>query len=431
MLCTQGCAEHEAPGIALIRPPAWRSYGRGVADGSTPSRRRGLRRLLVSLTVLVVLAVALLGGAGWYYAGEIHAGALEVEPGSRGIVPDTVVESVTGREAVLRRTGEPVEDDPLLRSDTYGLVWDGGAGVLSGRPEPRDDGAVGRRLELVEGTPPSAGTEADLRGEVWTDPEAAYGTRYEEVDVPCGGGSCPAWLVPGDAATWVVAVHGKGAARTEPLRGLRAAVDAGLPVLLITYRNDPEAPADPSGRYGQGATEWRDLEAAVRFALDRGAEDVVLYGASMGGAIVASFLERSELAGAVRGIVLDAPMLDLAATVDHGAAQRDLPVVGGVPDVLTDTARWIAGWRYDLDWDAVDYLPADWLEVPALVFHGTDDDRVPVSTTDELAADRPDLVTAVRVPEAGHVRAWNADPAAYDRRVGAFLDCVVEGHPSC
>ena len=374
-----------------------------------------------------MLAAVLLGGAGWYYAGEIHAGALEVGPGTRAFTPDVVVVSASGDEVVVRRTGEPAQDDPLLRADTYGLVWEGGAGVVSGPPESRDDGSVGRDFDVVDGTPPDAGTAADLRGEVWTDPSAAYGTAYEDVAVPCAGGTCPAWLVPGDAATWVVAVHGKGAARTEPLRALGPAVDAGLPALLITYRNDPEAPADPSGRYGQGDTEWRDLEAAVRFVLDRGAEDVVLYGASMGGAIGAAFLERSELAGAVRGVVLDAPMLDLAATVEHGAAQRDLPVVGGVPDVLTGTARWIAGWRYDLDWSAVDHLPADWLEVPALVFHGTDDDLVPVSLTDELAADRPDLVTAVRVDGAGHVRAWNADPAAYERHVERFLECLAPG----
>jgi uncharacterized protein len=398
-----------------------------VADGSTSRGRRVLRRLLGVLIALAVLAVVLLGAGGWYYSGEIHAGALAVAPGPRGVVPDTVVESVSGTEVVLRRTGERVDDDPLLRPDTYGLVWEGGAAVLSGSPEVRDDGTVERDLEVVDGEAPRPGTRADLRGEVWTDPTAAYGAAYDEVDVPCDGGTCPAWLVPGDAATWVVAVHGKGAARTELLRGVGPTVDAGLPALFITYRNDPEAPADPTGRYGQGATEWRDLEAAVRVALDRGAEDVVLYGASMGGSIVASFLERSDLAGVVRGLVLDAPMLDLAATIEHGAAQRDLPVIGGVPDVVTATARWIAAIRYDVDWDAVDHLPAHWLEVPALVFHGTEDGLVPVATTDEFAADRPDLVTAVRVPGAGHVRAWNTDPAAYEQRVAAFLTCLDAG----
>jgi pimeloyl-ACP methyl ester carboxylesterase len=399
-----------------------------VTDATTPRpRRRGLRRLLVAFAVLAVLLVAVLGGAGWYYAGEISSGALEVDPSPRTLQPDVVVESVDGDAVVLRRT-DPVDgDDPLRGSGTEGLLWDGGSGVVSGPAEVRDDGSVQRRLEVVDGTAPEAGTAGDLRGDVWTDPRAAYGVDYEEVDVPCDGGSCPAWFVPGESSTWMVFVHGKGGSRTESLRALGPAVDTGLPSLIVTYRNDPEAPADPSGRYGYGATEWRDLEAAVRHAVDSGAERVVLFGASMGGAIVAGFLERSAEAGVVSGIVLDAPMLDLEATVEHGAAQRDLPVVGGVPDVLTGTAEWIAGWRYDLDWDATDYLPADWLEVPALVFHGTADDLVPITTTDAFAAERPDLVTAVRVDGAGHVRAWNADPAAYDRRVGAFLDCLASG----
>ncbi len=379
--------------------------------------------------VLALLVLLVLGGGGWYYAGEISAGALEVAPAPRTLQPEVVVESTSGDRVVLQRTDAVDGDDPLRSGETVGLVWAGGAGVLSGAAAVADDGSVERALELVDGAAPPPGTPADLRGEVWTDPRAAHGVDFEEVAVDCPGGTCPAWFVPGDSTTWMLFVHGKGASRTEGLRALGPAVDAGLPSLLITYRNDPEAPADPSGRYGYGATEWRDLEAAVRYAVDAGAERVVLYGASMGGAVVAGFLERSAEAEVVSGVVLDAPMLDLAATVEHGAAQRDLPVVGGVPDVLTGTAQWIAGWRYDLDWAAVDHLPADWLEVPALVFHGTDDDLVPISTTDALAADRPGLVTAVRVPGAGHVRAWNADPAGYERQVADLIACAGTGGP--
>jgi hypothetical protein len=54
---------------------------------------------------------------------------------------------------------------------------------------------------------------------------------------------------------------------------------------------------------------------------------------------------------------------------------------------------------------------------------------VPIFTSDALAAERPDLVTEVRVAGAEHVRAWNADPAAYERRVADFLDCVASGRP--
>jgi fermentation-respiration switch protein FrsA (DUF1100 family) len=406
-------------------------YVAAVVDAEMPRRRGWPRRLLIVLTVLVVLGAVLLGGAGWYYSGEIYSGALEVDPSPRGLVPDTVVTAADGGTAELRSSTE--DDDPMRRPETEGLVWDGGAGVVSGQPQVGADGAVVRSLEVVEGRRPGPGTPADLRGDVWTDPHAAFGVAYQDVDVDCPRGTCPAWFVPGDAVTWLIAVHGKGGSRREGLRALGPAIEQGMPGLLISYRNDPEAPADPSGQYAYGATEWRDLEAAVRYALDHGARRVALYGASMGGGIVAAFLQHSDLRDVVDGIVLDAPMLDLAATVAHGAAQRRLPLLGsGVPDVLTGTAEWIAGWRYDLDWDAVDYLPADWLGVPALVFHGTDDDTVPISTSDELAADRPDLVHEVRVPGAGHVRAWNADPDAYERVEGAFLRCVVaDPSPAC
>jgi uncharacterized protein len=424
--------EERAGGAALracLSRAAACGYRPPVLPDAPPRRRRWLRRLTVAVLVMLVLVVALLGGAGWYYAGEIHAGALAVDRTPPETVEDTLVETVDGDKAVLRRTGEARDDDPLRRPDTYGLVWDGGAGLVSGPPEARDDGSVVRSLDVVTGEPPAPGTPADLRTDVWTDPRAAHGVDFEDVGIPCAGGTCPAWFVPGEGPTWMVFVHGKGGTRTEGLRALGPAVDAGLPSLLISYRNDEGAPADPTGEYRYGDTEWRDLEAAVDFAIGRGAERVVLFGASMGGGIVAAFLERSDRADVVAGVVLDAPMLDLDATVDHGAAQRELPVIGGLPDVLTSTAEWIAGRRYDLDWAAVDHLPGDWLEVPALVFHGTDDDTVPISVTDEFATGRPDLVQAVRVEGAGHVRSWNVDPRGYERRESAFLACVTAAEP--
>jgi pimeloyl-ACP methyl ester carboxylesterase len=228
----------------------------------------------------------------------------------------------------------------------------------------------------------------------------------------------------------VVAVHGKGATRREPLRALGPAVAAGLPVLDVGYRNDPGAPADPSGRYGYGSTEWEDLDSAVGWAVDHGARSVVLFGSSMGGAIVASFLQHSPRAGLVHGVVFDAPALDLGQAVELGASQQHLPVVGGVPDSLTATAEWLAARRFGVDWAALDRLPADWLHVPALVFHGTADDTVPLRTSDELRASAPDLVQEVVVPGAGHVRSWNVDPAGYERREAAFLACVTAAAPA-
>jgi pimeloyl-ACP methyl ester carboxylesterase len=61
------------------------------------------------------------------------------------------------------------------------------------------------------------------------------------------------------------------------------------------------------------------------------------------------------------------------------------------------------------------------VNVPVLLFHGDDDERAPIKTSDRFAEARPDIVTYYVVEGAGHVRAWNADPALYEQRVEEFL----------
>jgi fermentation-respiration switch protein FrsA (DUF1100 family) len=145
------------------------------------------------------------------------------------------------------------------------------------------------------------------------------------------------------------------------------------------------------------------------------------------GAVVANFLYQAPLAGRVRGAILDAPGLSLSAAIEHGARGRKLPAVGApVPPALTAAAKAIAGLRYDLDWDALDYAgrPAR-LPVPVLLFHGTADPRLPFATSQAWAAARPDLVTFVPVTGAGHVRSWNTDPARYEQAVRTFMDRIT------
>jgi len=177
-------------------------------------------------------------------------------------------------------------------------------------------------------------------------------------------------------------------------------------------------------RYGR--TEWQDLAAAVQYALGHGARRLLLVGYSMGGAIVASFLERSPLAARVAGAILDSPMTDFGRAVDHGASRQTLPVVGlPVPQSLTEVAKWIAGWRYGVDWRSLDYLDgAAKLQAPILLFQGTADKRVPAATSDELARLARD-VTYIRVAGADHLNSWNLDPARYDRAVQGFVGRVL------
>jgi pimeloyl-ACP methyl ester carboxylesterase len=141
----------------------------------------------------------------------------------------------------------------------------------------------------------------------------------------------------------------------------------------------------------------------------------------MGGAIVTSFLYRSELAEGVRAVILDAPALNLAAAGDMKL--RD----GGVPGWLTGTMRRVASWRYDIDWESMDHLQhADDLDVPMLILHGDEDETAPASSSQELAELRPDIVTYVEMTGVGHVRGWNEAQGPYLDAIEAYLDRVVD-----
>ena len=253
------------------------------------------------------------------------------------------------------------------------------------------------------------------------DPWEAHRIPFREVNATSDLGDFPAWLTDGDAVVWAVLIHGKGEDRTELLRVLPLFVKRGIPTLTITYRNDPGVPASPSGLYGFGADEWEDAQAAAAYALRNGAQRLILVGYSMGGAIALSFIYRSTLAERVVGLVLDSPVLDFAALLDARAAEM------GVPRMITEAAKVVASLRFGLDYRALDYIePAGALRMPVLLIHGTADIKVPLATSDRLAAAQPRLVTYEVFEGAGHTSSWNDDRRRYERAVGALLDRALQ-----
>jgi pimeloyl-ACP methyl ester carboxylesterase len=382
-------------------------------------RRQPLRRPVVKWTAIVAAVLVLFHLAGgWYFSGQIRSSGLEPDPASADF--DIPVIDFEAGVVVLDATGGP---DELRLPGIWGLEWPGGYGQLRDLQAETDD-TVRWTLDVLVGSPPGPGELAHHEVRAFpSDPAQAHGLVFEEVGYPSELGPMPAWLIPGNDPTWVILVHGNGLTRRDVLKPLPLITGTGHPALAITYRNHPLAPPDPSGFLQYGLTEWRDLDAAVRFALDNGAEDVVLFGYSMGGGVVVNFMYESPLRDRVQGLVLDAPMLDFSAAVDLGAENRSLPVVGlPIPDTLTATAKWFAGVRFDVPWGDLDYLErADELDVPILLFHGEDDDIVPVDTSDALAERRPDLVTYIRVGSAPHIGSWNLDPARYEQSLAAFL----------
>ncbi|MFN0282783.1 MAG: alpha/beta hydrolase [Kineosporiaceae bacterium] len=368
------------------------------------SRRRGFRWLRRVVALVALLALAAAAGICWYFSGA--AVAVDHSP----YHPQMVQRVLDGRVQLSR-------DPWSVVPGSYGLAWEGGYGTV-GEPARTTATSVVRPYAAVRGTPP-VGTS------VWVDPFAydgdprtALGLDFQEVAVRSDVGDLPTWYVPGAAGekTWVVFVHGRGGTREESLRYLRMWHSLGLPVVVPMYRNDVGAPPSPDGVYHLGETEWRDASAAVQWALAHGADDVVLAGWSMGGAIALQVLDRAAVAPAVRGVVLDSPVLDWRDTFARQGSDR------GLPRPLTALAVRVVEQRYDIDLDRYDWpARAQDLKAPVLLFHSDEDSFVPDGPSRALARARPDLVTFVDVDGAEHTRGWNVDPTAYSAAMTRWL----------
>jgi dipeptidyl aminopeptidase/acylaminoacyl peptidase len=258
----------------------------------------------------------------------------------------------------------------------------------------------------------------------------ALGLEFEQVLVAGPLGDLPAWLVPPDPAasgadtaaradTWVIAVHGRGVDRRECLRVLPTLHRLGHPVLAVTYRNDVGAPRSPDGFYHLGDTEWADVAAAVRYASGQGARRVVLYGWSMGAAIIAAYLDRAEPPVPVVATIWDSPLLDWRATLRQQAALRRLP------PVLARLAAVFTRWRIGIDFDRFDLIRRPPMRrPPTLLVHGSEDVDVPPTQSRQLYASADTLDWPLRyleIPGAEHTGAWNVDPARYEAAIAQFL----------
>ncbi|AQY01633.1 alpha/beta fold hydrolase [Microbacterium foliorum] len=305
----------------------------------------------------------------------------------------------------------------LFTSGTYGYVKLGA--VLSA------DATTVRRKLLTQIEPGArVDRSAGFSGWYYSTPSELH-LPWQNVLIGSPAGPCPAWLFPGESSTWVVQVHGRGVTRAECLRAVPVLHAAGFPNLVVSYRNDGEAPRSRSGSYALGAAEWRDVDAAVSYALRHGAERVILMGWSMGGAVALQTALNSGNRDRIAGLILESPVIDWRSVLRFQA--RAAGMRAPLPDLAMSalsvplTAR-LSGAENAISFDSLDIVArADELKVPILILHSDDDGFVPADASHALQQARPDLVTMPAFSGARHTKIWNYDQTGWSDAITGWL----------
>ncbi|MGL3804860.1 alpha/beta hydrolase family protein [Paeniglutamicibacter sp. R2-26] len=386
------------------------------------------------------LSIALVAAGAGAAAGSLFAGSVSALAGyfaRRVVTPNAVPEESLAILAVVPTDEGQDVILPANQDSTapgrYSLFFaaDRGHARLG---EPRGyrtgDRTVTRPVEQVYSGDLSAAARGRLSGVVFNAP-SDIGAHYSEVEIPTQVGGAPAWFVEGTdrADTWAICVHGRGANRKEGIRALPTLRALGLSALLVSYRNDGVAPAAVDGRYGLGATEWPDVDAAIDYALAHGAREVMLFGWSMGGAVSLQVADRSANARSISAMVLDGPVINWIDVLSHQARLNRIPeAVGKFGQWLlgNKAGRWMTGLAAPLDLKELNWVERhDQLRIPTLILHSEADDFVPIGPSEQLAGLNPDTVELKRFTRAGHTREWNVDPGRWDREVGEFVEGVL------
>lgn len=374
--------------------------------------RRARRWLARGLTVAAAAAVIFLLIASWLQAGTVARDWLDVH--HRAVLGPVRVVSVGVEEVVLR------DEDGARAPGTWGLVFDGGRAVV-GEVVSVGGGEVRRLLDDVSGAL-VPGTEVAFDSAVWGE-GAAERLGFSEVEISGPDeGSLRAWTAPGDDDTWVVFVHGNGADMTQGLRAAGIASRLGYPTMIVSYRNDDGDPPSESGRHGFGYDEWRDVEAALHYALGSSALDFVVVGFGSGGSIAGVLLYESSLADRVLGVILDAPVLSLDSAIADSWART------GVPGWAIDWTKAIASMRFGVDLDAIDHVErADEWEPPVLIIHDRQAASDSLAQSEAFAIAKGGDALLVTFPGALPGASWNSDPERYEDVMTRFLDRVGAG----
>lgn len=308
----------------------------------------------------------------------------------------------------------PLNEDTAMNG-VQSLFWESRSGHILVEPMPAHS-HEGRDFKVLKvfGKPANPGDMVWLSGWLGESPED-FG--IESVFVTLSNGT-RAVQTKYESTSWVIHVHGRKASFAETLRNFQQFEELGFRQLAISHETDPKPWGLGNARSWLGAKEWQEVELAVKYALDSGAKEVILFGWSLGALFVGEFLRRSPFAQAVSKVIFDSPLIDFETTLRLQSRLSGMPAAFGdfVYSVLQKSNMLgLFGFRRR----HIPTLIRD-LSKETLILYSNNDGYVSMSRMDEFAALNHDA-TIVEIPGARHCRLYNLDKARYQATIAGFI----------
>ncbi|MCA1296467.1 alpha/beta hydrolase [Paenibacillus sp. alder61] len=260
---------------------------------------------------------------------------------------------------------------------------------------------------------------------LYSNPKLSKNLDYEDVSFPAADGSrmMQGWYIPagGDSAKTIVFSHGYGANREEawiPMYDLaHYAHSLNFNVLMFDYGFAAQSNREVATG---GKKEAQQLLGAIRFVKQRGNEEVIVWGFSMG---AGTALQAALTSKDIDGMILDSTFLLEPDTMYHNIRQHiDLPrhpsleIIGLLLPVLNGTSL------HQIPY--TDVKSADY-PFPTLFIHGTKDEKAPYPIAEKLAENQSNPASGVWIVEGSHHELiFREHPKEYLRLVSTFLSRV-------
>ncbi|MBE9064036.1 alpha/beta hydrolase [cf. Phormidesmis sp. LEGE 11477] len=194
------------------------------------------------------------------------------------------------------------------------------------------------------------------------------GLSYEDLYLPVGDGQVHGWWIPAPAAITkapvIIYAHGNASNLSDLVSRFQQFHDWGYAVMAVDYRGYGKS----SGPFPNEQQVYEDIEAAWQYLIRQqeiAPGRIVIYGQSIGGAIALNLaIDQPEAAG----LIMESSFTSMREMVDHRfpLLAKAMPI----DSILTQ------------QFNSVEKMRS--LQIPLLLIHGTDDDIVPVTMSQQL-----------------------------------------------